>query len=260
MALSESSVSPFAHKGLASGVKADAVVGISLVASCQLKGPFDGGETAGAFESHPCVTIPAMSSDAPSPPPAPVIPLESALVERARRRDEAAFREIFRQHAPRVWRFLRDLLGTGAAADDAAQETFVRAHAALLDGAPIERLAPWLFGVARNVSREHLRARSRTVAMAEPVDGEVPACAADPEALLAGRETAGALVGALAVLSHDRRTALLLRADHELGYDEIAGILGWTLPRVKNEIHRARLQLRAALVDHLNASEDRHGA
>ncbi len=61
--------------------------------------------------------------------------------------------------------------------------TFVRAHAALLDGAPIERLAPWLFGVARNVSREHLRARARLVAMADPVDREVPACAADPEAL-----------------------------------------------------------------------------
>ncbi|MFO0650320.1 MAG: RNA polymerase sigma factor [Polyangiales bacterium] len=203
----------------------------------------------------------AMSSAPPpsTPPGSVVIPIEGALIERARRRDESAFREIFRQHAPRVWRLLRDLLGTRSAADDATQETFVRAHAALLDGAPIERLAPWLFGVARNVSREHLRARSRLVAMADPVDREVPECAADPETLLAGRETGEALATALSVLAHDRRAALLLRTDHELGYDEIAEILGWTLPRVKNEIHRARLQLRAALVDHLNASEDRHG-
>lgn len=218
-------------------------------------------ETAGAFESHPRVSITSAMSSAPpsSPPQSPVVvPIEAALIERARRRDESAFREIFRQHAPRVWRLLRDLLGTRAAADDATQETFVRAHAALLDGAPIERLAPWLFGVARNVSREHLRARSRLVAMADPVDREVPACAADPEAILAGRETGEALASALSVLSHDRRAALLLRTDHELGYDEIAEILGWTLPRVKNEIHRARLQLRAALVAHLNASEDRH--
>jgi RNA polymerase sigma-70 factor (ECF subfamily) len=204
--------------------------------------------------------VTAMPSDTPPPLPhvAPVVPLEGALVERARRGDEAAFREIFRQHAPRVWRLLRDLLGGRAAADDATQETFVRAHAALRGGVAVERLAPWLFGVARNVSREHLRARSRTVAMADPVDGDVAACDADPEALLAGRQAGEALAVALAVLSHDRRTVLLLRTDHELGYDEIAEALGWTLPRVKNEIHRARLQLRAALVGHLNASEDGH--
>lgn len=201
-----------------------------------------------------------MAADPPPlPPPAPVASLEGALVERARRRDGAAFREIFRLHAPRVWRLLRDLLGARAAADDATQETFVRAHAALLDGAPVERLAPWLFGVARNVSREHLRARARTVAMAEPVDGEVADRVADPEALLAGREAGEALAGALAGLSHDRRAALLLRTDHGLGYEEIADILGWTLPRVKNEIHRARLQLRAALAAHLDAPETRHG-
>ena len=105
-----------------------------------------------------------MSSQHPSPPhAASVIPLESALIERARRGDGGAFREIFRQHAPRVWRFLRDLLGGSAAADEATQETFVRAHAALTSGVAVERLCPWLLGVARNVSREHQRARAGLV-------------------------------------------------------------------------------------------------
>jgi RNA polymerase sigma-70 factor (ECF subfamily) len=202
-----------------------------------------------------------MSSTAPPPtPPASVIPLEVALIERARRGDAGAFREIFRQHGPHVWRFLRDLLGAPASADEATQETFVRAHASLTGGAPIERLLPWLLGVARNVAREHLRARSRTVPMASPVGDAEPESAPDPEALLAGRETGDALARAMASLAEDRRAALALRVDHDLSYEEIAAVLGWPVPKVRNEIHRARRELRAALADHLNASEDRHGS
>lgn len=200
-----------------------------------------------------------MSSDLPPPPSmAPVVPLESALVERARRGDGAAFREIFRQHGPRVWRFLRDLVGP-TAADEATQETFVRAHASLTGGAPVERLAPWLFGVARNVAREHRRASARTVPRPDPVDDEAPAPSPDPEALLAGRQADAALARALEGIADDRRAALLLRVDHDLAYDDIASALGWPIARVKNEIHRARLQLRAALAHHLDATEARHG-
>lgn len=114
----------------------------------------DLSETARAFESHPRVSITsAMSSAPPSSPPqsSVVIPVEGALVERARRRDEAAFREIFRQHAPRVWRLLRDLLGTRAADDDATQDDLrprarrpvaLRRRTKRLSGAPPRSRAP----------------------------------------------------------------------------------------------------------------------
>jgi RNA polymerase sigma-70 factor (ECF subfamily) len=62
------------------------------------------------------------------------------------------------------------------------------------------------------------------------------------------------LEGALADLSEDRRAALLMRIDHGLGYGEIAAAMGWTLQKVKNEIHRARLQLRASLAGYLQES------
>jgi RNA polymerase sigma-70 factor (ECF subfamily) len=55
------------------------------------------------------------------------------------------------------------------------------------------------------------------------------------------------LAAALGELGEERRAALLLRIDHGLGYDEIAAQLGWPPAKVKNEIHRARLELRAVL-------------
>ena len=58
---------------------------------------------------------------------------------------------------------------------------------------------------------------------------------------------------ALGELSTHRRAALVLRLDHGLAYEEIATLMGWTLPMVKNEIHRARLKLREAMLPHLGA-------
>jgi hypothetical protein len=51
--------------------------------------------------------------------------------------------------------------------------------------------------------------------------------------------------GTMEKLGVERRNALLLRVDEELGYDEIAARMGWSLAKVKNEIHRARVDLRA---------------
>src|SRR5215470_9553164 len=73
---------------------------------------------------------------------------ESALVERARLGDGQSFRVIFDLYAPPLRRFLRDLLGDEAAADEATQETFVRAHHGLQSMREVEKLAPWLFGIA----------------------------------------------------------------------------------------------------------------
>jgi RNA polymerase sigma-70 factor (ECF subfamily) len=56
---------------------------------------------------------------------------------------------------------------------------------------------------------------------------------------------------ALTHLSDQRRAALLMRIDHGLAYEDIAAAFGWSIPTVKNEIHRARLKLRTHLLPHL---------
>lgn len=183
---------------------------------------------------------------------------DAALVARVRAQDTEAFRVLFSRHAPAVWRFVRDLMDDAVFADEGVQETFLRAwnHIHLLKDDT--RLLGWLLGIARNVALEQLRARRRDRPRgsrelpndAQQTESPFPQSddALSPELLFLGRETEHLLGHALARLSDDRRAALLLRVDHGVGYEEIAATMGWTLPKVKNEIHRARLQLREALV------------
>jgi RNA polymerase sigma-70 factor (ECF subfamily) len=179
------------------------------------------------------------------------------LVRRARAGEADAFRALYERHGPAVWRFLRDLLRDEAAADEATQETFVRAHARLGSLREGERVGAWLLGIARHVWREGRRGGVLTAAAgsAEECEAHADASAAlpapSPEDLLLDRELEGHLGAALGALREERRAALLLRLDHGLAYEDIAGVMGWSLPKVKNEIHRARLQLREHLAPHL---------
>ena len=170
------------------------------------------------------------------------------LVDRARGGDASAFRALFDRHAPAVRRFLRDLSRDDASADEAAQETFVRAHAglgALRDG---DRLRPWLLGIGRRVIMEDWRRLRRPgrfeVEVVADVDIEpVPS----PESALIGAEASRVFRAALGRLAPDRRAILLLQLDHGLSYDEIAALMTVAPARVRNELHRAREELRAFL-------------
>jgi RNA polymerase sigma-70 factor (ECF subfamily) len=189
--------------------------------------------------------------------PAPrIVPLDVSLTARASGGDAAAFREIYERHSPAVFRFLLHLLGDRGTADEATQETFVRAHGRLKMMREGDKLLPWLFGIARNVCFETRRAfaRSRRDAPEEELDERV-ADAPTPEAILLRREADELLSRALQRIPEERRAALLLQMDHGLPYAEIAAILEWSLPKVKIEIHRARLSLRAELSKYLGETQ-----
>ncbi len=168
--------------------------------------------------------------------------------------DDDARRELsllYERHAPRVRRFLRDVLGDEPLAWDATQETFTRAfgHMAVLRDA--DRALPWLFGVARNVSLELRRARFRAGRVISPENGEIGRAEAkahaSPEAKFLAREALHVIDAALLRLSEDRRAVLLLRLDHGLAYEQIAELMGWSLAKVKVEIFRARAVLRETM-------------
>jgi RNA polymerase sigma-70 factor (ECF subfamily) len=191
----------------------------------------------------------SLAGDAPSAEEA-----ERQVLVRARKGDPIAFRTLFEQHSPAVWRFLRDLFRDDAAADEATQETFVRAHGKLGALRDEARLASWLLGIARHVYLESRRSRGAHLDIAaeesEPLlESLLPS--PTPEDLLLDRELEGLLAEALGELREDRRAALLLRLDHGLAYEEIAQVMGWSVPKVKNEIHRARLKLRERLAAHV---------
>ena len=194
--------------------------------------------------------VPDTTEAQPSPGPGPMPSIERGLVLRAQRGDERAFRTIYERHAPAVYRFLRDQLGSDTGADEATQETFVRAHTRLPTLAEHDKLAPWLFGIARNVFLEQIRVR-KNVAGADEILESTETPAPSPEALLLGREADEVFAASLARLPEDRRSALVLVMEHGLSYDDVADVMGWSLSKVKIEIHRARLKLRADLTKYL---------
>jgi RNA polymerase sigma-70 factor (ECF subfamily) len=166
------------------------------------------------------------------------------------------FAALYAQHGARIHRFLSDLLGDRALAADATQETFVRAfrNREAFDGG--RSIAPWLFGIARNVSLEMRRARHRARRVITPAssrcsrDAPEPRVTGSPESELLGREALRVVGAAVERLSEERRAMLLLRLDHGLAYDEIAALMGFSVAKVKVEIFRAREVLRETMAEY----------
>jgi RNA polymerase sigma-70 factor (ECF subfamily) len=176
------------------------------------------------------------------------------VVETRDRALDQAFALVYGQQSARIHRFLRDLLGDAALAADATQETFVRAFRQREAFEQGRAIAPWLFGIARNVSLEMRRARHRArrvIAVTnEEGDAPEPRAAGSPESELLGREAVRIVGAAVERLSGDRRAMLLLRLDHGLSYDEIAELMGFSIAKVKVEIFRAREILRETMNDY----------
>ena len=168
--------------------------------------------------------------------------------------DHATLVATYPELAPRVHRFLRDMLGDATLASDATQETFVRAFRRIGDLPRATRMVPWVFGVARFVALEMRKARGRGRRLIDDgatLDDRAPDVRArSPEDTLLDREAVAVIERALDRLPEDRRAALLLRLDHGLSYDEIAPLMGWTLSKVKVEIFRAREVLRATFEEY----------
>lgn len=148
---------------------------------------------------------------------------------------------LYRRHAPAVFRFCWGLCGDRSQAEDLVSETFVR----LLTRAPHLETATalaYLLAVARNA---FLNRRRRTLREA-PLPEEIAAPTIDPSDRLDDRVRVEAVVRALAELPEGERTALLLRVDHDLQYEEIAAVLGITSAAARVRVHRARTRLAAA--------------
>jgi len=160
--------------------------------------------------------------------------------------DAGAFRVLFDRHAAGVRRFLRDLTHDEAYADEATQETFVRAHARLGSLRDDQRLRPWLLGIARRVCLEETRRRRRPREVLDEIVDPAPS----PERELLDAEQVQWFRVALGRLSAERRGVLLLQLDHGLSYDEIASVMGMSPAQVRNELHRGRQELRAHLAEY----------
>ena len=157
------------------------------------------------------------------------------------------FATLYAEHSAAVRRFALFISGDASLADDLTSETFVRAWGAQ-DRFDLTSVRGYLFAIARNLHLQLLR-RERTRPMSR-LDGEhtleLATGEASPERRAAARDELARVLAELQKLPEVDRAALLMRAEDQLPYDEIARALGLTLSAVKVKIHRARLRLAAA--------------
>ena len=164
---------------------------------------------------------------------------EVALVRAGLAGDMAALEQLFRPHERALVVLCHGILGNAEDAEDAAQETFLRALRALSRFRGDAAFRSWLFRIAINLCLEWKRSLHPT----EPLEaaGALPAAhSASPEALVFSRLR---LIEALNRLPPDRRAVLLLKEWQGCSMAEIARMMGWNKIRVKNELFKARRAL-----------------
>jgi RNA polymerase sigma factor (sigma-70 family) len=173
-------------------------------------------------------------------------PHEEELVARAKRGEPDAYEEIVRRHQTIAFRTAWVITGSAADAEEAAQDAFVKAHAALgrfRDGSP---LRPWLLTIVANEARNRVKASGRRERLALRVaeerrpGGAVPS----PEAALLDSERREELLEALAGLSETDRRAIACRYFLDLSEKETAAALGCARGTVKSRLSRALRRLR----------------
>ncbi len=175
---------------------------------------------------------------------------------------EAAFRELVRRYERPVFSLVFRMVRDSAAAEDLAQDTFIKVLNHVDKYRPEFKFSSWLFKIANNVAIDHLRRRQLdTISM----DGSPNAAtAADVEAtsfdiadksesaldIMEAKELGSAIERAIGSLRPEYRSCIMLRHVEGRSYEEIAATLDLPLGTVKTYIHRARHQLREAL-EHL---------
>jgi RNA polymerase sigma-70 factor (ECF subfamily) len=178
------------------------------------------------------------------------------LVARVRQGDEEAFRLVFDRYSRPVLSFIYDMVGERGLAEDLTQETFVRAYRGLSGLREEARLSTWLFAIAKNVARESLRTRQRDDQRVEiDADGvfELKDDKLPPDRELLDKELSGVIGAALAALDEDKRMVFTLKIFQQRSYEEIAEITGFSIPKLKTDLHRARAEMKRRISPYLGA-------
>ncbi len=183
---------------------------------------------------------------------------DDQLVARVRAGDQAAFATLVERHQRAVFTQAYRVLGNAADAEDAAQETFVRAYTRLATYQPGGKFGAWLAAICSHWCLDLLRLRRRrvqTVALGKvPESDRFIEVGNEPEERALARDARDDVGRWLDALPPAYRAVLVLRYLHDLSYNEIAAALGEPVPAVRMRLFRARRQLQRIVDDERTAA------
>jgi RNA polymerase sigma-70 factor (ECF subfamily) len=181
--------------------------------------------------------------------------MEPQIIAAAQRGDKAAFTQIVAEFQTPVYNLAYRMLGNRNDAEDAAQETFLRAYAQLKTYDPGQSFGTWLLSVAAHYCIDRLRRRKfQWLSFDDPRwDESAPSLISDlpsPEASALTKEREQEVQRALQKLAPQYRMVLVLKYWNDMSLEEISSITGDNVGTVKVKLFRARQmlgkQLRAA--------------
>lgn len=163
--------------------------------------------------------------------------------------DENAFNELVDRYYRQIYRFLVRFTGQEHLAEDLIQEVFIKLYKSAATFDPNKRFRPWIYQIAANTARDHLRSASRngkrvsfknTGEEAETtLDQLVPGVTASPDQAFIEKETSEKVKETLIQMQDQLREILILAYYNQLPYKDIADSLGIPLGTVKSRLHKA---------------------
>lgn len=156
--------------------------------------------------------------------------------------------ELVRRYGPAVYSFLVRFVGNPATAEDLVQDVFLQVHLAASSFDPQRRFRPWLFTIAANKARDHLRGRGRHATQSldasqnpeQPsIAGQVESAGADVVEAMNESERAAAVRRQIAAMPEHLRIILIMGYYQQMPYAEIAEVLDIPVGTVKSRLHAA---------------------
>ncbi len=164
--------------------------------------------------------------------------------------DAGAFERIVQRFATELFTFVFRFVGGAAAAEDVVQETFLQVHQSAEGFDKDRRFKPWLFTIAANKARDHLRSRARkrerSVETGRSSEDEGPSLleilsdpSSGPDAALEASEQREMVRQVVDGMPEHLREVLVLGYYQRFSYKDIADVLGIPLGTVKSRLHAA---------------------
>lgn len=174
---------------------------------------------------------------------------EKLWIAHARQGDDEAFSRLVEAYQRPVFNVCYRMLGDPVEAEDAAQETFIRAYTRLDSYDPKRKFSSWLLAIASHYCIDRLRRRRFSLVSWDdlPPWRWLPDSDPQPEEVALRHEAQRHVQELLNKLPPDYKATLILRYWHELSYEEIAEALDSTLPAIKSRLFRARQMLAQAV-------------
>ena len=193
---------------------------------------------------------------------------ESEWLVRAIEGDDDAFARLVELYQKPVYNLCYRMLGTPGDAEDAAQETFLRAYKNLKRYDRKRSFTTWVLSIASHYCIDQLRKRRFTTFSIDDEDNkwlEPPDPGKSPDAVISEQEKQEQVQMLLDKLSPKDRAAVVMRYWYEYSYEEIAQELSLTVSSVKSRLHRSRRELagqwmamQTKTAERMNAERMRH--